>query len=121
MDFSAFSGSLKVVNQKIDPTYLVYTTVPLTMEKSVLDNYFNTPSGYTYNLGTSLSTAYVSISVAALITEYEKKYNSKPTKKEVIYYLNLLAIDLGDKGKDIFYGNGEIKMEKIFNFKHLSH
>lgn len=66
------------------------------------------PDGkYGWMSGTSMATPMVT-GVAALIWSYEPKLN----KSEVEYRLYDSAVDLGAKGKDIYYGNGRLNAKK---------
>ncbi|MBR8645049.1 S8 family serine peptidase [[Brevibacterium] frigoritolerans] len=66
------------------------------------------PNGkYGWMSGTSMATPMVA-GVAALIWSHEPKLN----KTEVEYRLYDSAVDLGTKGKDIYYGNGRVNAKK---------
>ncbi|MDQ0882988.1 S8 family serine peptidase [Peribacillus sp. V2I11] len=70
---------------------------------------------YGWMSGTSMATPMVS-GVAALIWSNEPKLN----KKEVEYRLYDSAVDLGTKGKDIYYGNGRVNAKKALEMKTLT-
>ncbi|SNS62845.1 Subtilase family protein [Bacillus sp. OK838] len=74
------------------------------------------PDGkYGWMSGTSMATPMVT-GVAALIWSYEPKLN----KSEVEYRLYDSAVDLGAKGKDIYYGNGRLNAKKALEMKTLT-
>ncbi|MET1179961.1 S8 family serine peptidase [Peribacillus simplex] len=70
---------------------------------------------YGWMSGTSMATPMVA-GVAALIWSNEPKLN----KSEVEYRLYDSAVDLGAKGKDIYYGNGRVNAKKALEMKTLS-
>ncbi|MCK1981926.1 MULTISPECIES: S8 family serine peptidase [Peribacillus] len=70
---------------------------------------------YGWMSGTSMATPMVA-GVAALIWSYEPKLN----KTEVEYRLYDSAVDLGAKGKDIYYGNGRVNAKKALEMKTLT-
>ncbi|MGW6301916.1 S8 family serine peptidase [Peribacillus butanolivorans] len=70
---------------------------------------------YGWMSGTSMATPMVA-GVAALIWSNEPKL----TKYEVEYRLYDSAIDLGTKGKDIYYGNGRVNAKKALEMKTLT-
>ncbi|MBT2616759.1 MULTISPECIES: S8 family serine peptidase [unclassified Bacillus (in: firmicutes)] len=74
------------------------------------------PNGkYGWMSGTSMATPMVA-GVAALIWSNEPKLN----KTEVEYRLYDSAVDLGTKGKDIYYGNGRVNAKKALEMKTLT-
>ncbi|MGW6662141.1 S8 family serine peptidase [Peribacillus sp. NPDC055009] len=70
---------------------------------------------YGWMSGTSMATPMVA-GVAALIWSHEPKLNTK----EVEYRLYDSAVDLGAKGKDIYYGNGRVNAKKALEMKTLT-
>ncbi|CAH0211345.1 S8 family serine peptidase [Peribacillus sp. Bi134] len=70
---------------------------------------------YGWMSGTSMATPMVA-GVAALIWSHEPKLNTK----EVEYRLYDSAVDLGVKGKDIYYGNGRVNAKKALEMKTLT-
>ncbi|MFJ7467841.1 S8 family serine peptidase [Peribacillus frigoritolerans] len=70
---------------------------------------------YGWMSGTSMATPMVA-GVAALIWSHEPKLN----KTEVEYRLYDSAVDLGTKGKDIYYGNGRVNAKKALEMKTLT-
>ncbi|WHY55238.1 S8 family serine peptidase [Peribacillus simplex] len=70
---------------------------------------------YGWMSGTSMATPMVA-GVAALIWSNEPKLN----KTEVEYRLYDSAVDLGAKGKDIYYGNGRVNAKKALEMKTLT-
>ncbi|MGG0283558.1 S8 family serine peptidase [Peribacillus butanolivorans] len=81
------------------------------------DYIFSTLPNNEYGLmsGTSMATPMVA-GVAALIWSNEPKLS----KYEVEYRLYDSAIDLGTKGKDIYYGNGRVNAKKALEMKTLT-
>lgn len=74
------------------------------------------PNGkYGWMSGTSMATPMVA-GVAALIWSHEPKLD----KTEVEYRLYDSAVDLGTKGKDIYYGNGRVNAKKALEMKTLT-
>ena len=113
IDFSAPSGSLGpnfYETYELDPSYLIYTTYPTDLAPSFLDSYFQTPNGYTLNLGTSLAAPAVSGALAAIITEYYETHGKIPHINKSVKYLKDGALDLGAKGKDDLYGHGQVNL-----------
>ncbi|MGE7601094.1 S8 family serine peptidase [Peribacillus sp. NPDC097675] len=70
---------------------------------------------YAYMSGTSMATPVVS-GVAALIWSNEPKLS----RSAVEYRLYDSAVDLGTKGKDVYYGNGRVNAKKALEMKTLS-
>lgn len=70
---------------------------------------------YAYMSGTSMAAPIVT-GVAALIWSNEPKLS----KVAVEYRLYDSAVDLGTKGKDIYYGNGRVNAKKALEMKTLS-
>ncbi|MBK5442725.1 S8 family peptidase [Peribacillus sp. TH24] len=70
---------------------------------------------YGWMSGTSMATPMVA-GVAALVWSNEPKL----TKYEVEYRLYDSALDLGTKGKDIYYGNGRVNAKKALEMKTLT-
>ncbi|MFS0765106.1 S8 family serine peptidase [Peribacillus phoenicis] len=70
---------------------------------------------YGWMSGTSMATPMVA-GVAALIWSHEPKLNTT----EVEYRLYDSALDLGAKGKDIYYGNGRVNAKKALEMKTLT-
>ncbi|MFJ7747967.1 S8 family serine peptidase [Peribacillus sp. NPDC097295] len=70
---------------------------------------------YAYMSGTSMATPVVT-GVAALIWSNEPKLS----RSAVEYRLYDSAVDLGTKGKDLYYGNGRVNAKKALEMKTLS-
>ncbi|WP_242281214.1 S8 family serine peptidase [Bacillus cereus group sp. BfR-BA-01347] len=111
IDFSAPSGDYGPnfkKNFQIDFKDWIITTSPTNIEGSEIDQYLGIPTGYTLSLGTSLASPQVSATAALIISKYQEIHHHKPTAKQVIQYLKDGAIDLGNDGKDSFFGYGKI-------------
>ncbi|MGE7759108.1 S8 family serine peptidase [Peribacillus sp. NPDC097895] len=115
---AAFSNVISVAatdNRDKRPSYSNYhSTVDIAAPG---DDILSTlPNGkYGWMSGTSMATPMVT-GVAALIWSNEPKLN----KTEVEYRLYDSAIDLGTKGKDIYYGNGRVNAKKALEMKTLT-
>ncbi|CAH0135139.1 Thermophilic serine proteinase [Peribacillus sp. Bi96] len=115
---AAFSNVISVAatdNRDKRPSYSNYhSTVDIAAPG---DDILSTlPNGkYGWMSGTSMATPMVT-GVAALIWSNEPKLN----KTEVEYRLYDSAVDLGTKGKDIYYGNGRVNAKKALEMKTLT-
>lgn len=64
--------------------------------------------GNSINSGTSLAAPYIS-SIVALILQNRENFNINPNKdmyKQIYEHLKSLSTDLGEKGKDVIFGEG---------------
>lgn len=105
IDFSAPGGDL---DEKFDVTGLVLTTYPTDKPNNAIDQAVGIPAGYTLNYGTSLSAPQVSATTALIISEYKKNKGKSPNINQVVKYLKKGALDLGDPGRDSYFGYGKI-------------
>ncbi|MGF9806957.1 S8 family serine peptidase [Priestia megaterium] len=111
IDFTAPTGYLgKNYDEtgQIDVRDFIITTFPTNKENTNLDKLAEIPNGYTLSFGTSLAAPQVSATSALIIAKYQKFHHKKPSEAQVINYLKNGAIDLGPKGKDIYFGYGKI-------------
>ncbi len=68
----------------------------------------STGDNTTYYKGTSFSAAFVSGEFACLMLAYPKR-----SSDEYIQLASAYALDLGDEGKDIYYGDGIINLDSL--------
>lgn len=104
IDFSAPGGDLDFEND------LIITTYPINISNTFIDQILGIPQGYTVNMGTSLSAPQVSAAAALLIAEYKDKKGKSPNTNQIEKMLKEGSIDIGEAGKDIYFGNGEINI-----------
>ena len=105
VDYCAPGGDLVYENG-----YLVITACMYVLYPTYKDNGLATigiPQGYTFSYGTSLSTAIVSAGFADILSFCKDNYKFYKIN-DVENILKAGANDLGEKGKDSLYGNGEI-------------
>jgi lantibiotic leader peptide-processing serine protease len=109
VDFSAPGGDLSFANDgMLDITQLAITTYPNDRPNTMIDQIIGIPQGYTLSMGTSLSAPQVSATAALIISEHKEQTGKKPTVNEVIKYLKEGSLDIGEKGKDNYFGEGKI-------------
>ncbi|RDZ07681.1 hypothetical protein C3744_27385 [Priestia megaterium] len=111
VDFIAPTGYLGKNYDKtgeIDIRDFIITTFPTNKENTALDKLAEIPNGYTLSFGTSLAAPQVSATAALIIAKYQDVHQKKPNEAQVSNYLKRGAIDLGPKGKDIYFGYGKI-------------
>ncbi|RJS65623.1 S8 family peptidase [Priestia filamentosa] len=92
---------------EINVTEMMLTTFPTSKDNTFIDQAVGLPKGYTLSFGTSLAAPQVSATAALLIgssLDEGKKIN--PNRIEKTIYNN--AKDLGDKGRDSYFGYGEL-------------
>lgn len=85
----------------------IHRGVQSTLESSVAA----TPGSYTSYNGTSMATPHVSGAAAVLLSA-----NPSYTNADVRNALNATALDLGDPGRDVFYGYGRIQMADALDY-----
>jgi lantibiotic leader peptide-processing serine protease len=112
IDYSATGGSSYNLSYIDTPEDLIVTTSPIQKEQSLIDQSKKIPVGYTLTEGTSFSTPQVSATVALIISQQKKEKKYRITVKEINSILEKGSIDIGDKGKDIYFGNGKINIYK---------
>jgi len=106
IDYSATGGSSYDLNYVDTPEDLIITTSPFNKTPSLVDQLKNIPSGYTLTEGTSFSVPQVSAAIALIMSQKNKNI----TRQEIEDILNRGAIDIGNPGKDIYFGNGKINI-----------
>jgi len=107
IQYCAPGGDLIYVDGYIDLSYWIYCLYPTNMDNEL--SALGIPQGYTFSYGTSLSTPIVSAGSADVLSYYKSNYK-KVTSKDVKKTLAKGAIDLGSKGKDLYYGEGQINL-----------
>ncbi|UKJ83498.1 S8 family serine peptidase (plasmid) [Priestia megaterium] len=112
VDYSATGGSSYNLDYIDTPEDLIVTTSPIHKEQSLIEQSKKMPIGYTLTEGTSFAAPQVSAAVALIISQQEKEKKYRITSKEVNSILEEGSIDIGDKGKDIFFGNGKVNIYK---------
>lgn len=107
IDFSAPGGDLGL---DFDITDMIITTYPSGGLNTDLDQLIGIPQGYTLSMGSSLATPQVSAAAAMVIAEHRAIYKKDLNTNQVKKYLKEGSIDLGEKGKDIYFGEGKINI-----------
>lgn len=69
--------------------------------------------GYAKLSGTSMATPMISGAIALIIARHKELIGVKPCVEEVYKILLNMTVDLGEEGKDIYYGNGIIDLRKL--------
>ncbi len=106
--FGDFFDSMGIV----DVTSLMLTTYPSYMENTLLDTMLNIPKGYSLSFGTSLAAPQAAATSALIISRYRDMKGVDPKIGLITRILKDSTNDLGEKGKDIEYGYGEIDTMK---------
>ncbi|MBM7580801.1 S8 family serine peptidase [Jeotgalibacillus terrae] len=107
VDFSAPGGDL---GPNFDFSEMIITTYPSGGPNTYLDQMIGIPQGFTLSMGTSLATPQVSAAAAMVISEYREIYNKELNINQVKKYLKNGSIDIGEKGKDIYFGEGKLNI-----------
>ncbi|MBJ8031171.1 S8 family serine peptidase [Bacillus pseudomycoides] len=111
IDFSAptgYFGKKFDTEQELDIQEMILVTHPVTLNNTELDQAVGIPKGYSLSLGTSLAAPQVSATAALIISRYKEIHHKKPSIQQINYFLQRGAKDLGPKGKDIYFGYGQI-------------
>lgn len=118
VDLCAPGGDLVLQNGLIDLTSCIFIACPTYMDNGLAA--LGIPQGYTFSYGTSLSSGIATACFADVYSYGKEKYRYFQ-KADAIEILIASSNDLGDVGKDTFYGNGKIniynaisKMESIY-------
>lgn len=69
--------------------------------------------GYAKLSGTSMATPMITGAIALIIARYKDLFGYKPTTNEVYEILISMTVDLGEEGKDIYYGNGILDLRLL--------
>ena len=107
VDFCAPGGELVFQNGLLDLTACIFIACPTYIDNGLVEA--GIPQGYTFSYGTSLSSA-VATACFADVYSYGKENYRYFQKDDAIKILTASSEDLGDVGKDIYYGNGEINI-----------
>lgn len=107
VDFCAPGGELVFQNGLLDLTACIFIACPTYMDNGLAAA--GIPQGYTFSYGTSLSSA-VAAACFADVYSYGKENYQYFQKDDAIKILTASSKDLGDAGKDIYFGNGEINI-----------
>jgi subtilisin family serine protease len=107
IQYCAPGGDLIYVDGNLDLSSLIYCLYPTSLDNELSS--IGIPQGYTFSYGTSLSAPMVSAGSADVLSYYKSKYKNVKSK-DVKMALAKGAIDLGNKGKDSYYGEGEINL-----------
>lgn len=115
IQFCAPGGDLIYVDQMVDLRYWIYCIYPTNLDNGL--SQLGVPQGYSLSFGTSLSAPMVSAGAADILSHYRKVKPDKIIKvHDIEKALSKGSLDLGEKGKDIFYGNGKINIYNSLNY-----
>lgn len=107
--------SVAAMDEKFDPAFYSNFGVANTViapGSDILSTYKD--GGYAILSGTSMATPMMAGAVALYIS-YQRKLGNQPTFDSVYQALMKGTVDLGDRGKDQFYGYGLINMVKMLS------
>lgn len=102
---TGYFGENYTTKGEINVTEMMLTTFPTSKQNTFIDQAVGLPQGYTLSFGTSLAAPQVSATAALLIANNKNRKLNPQRLKNIIYKH---ARDLGDKGKDPYYGHGEL-------------
>ncbi|MGK9184817.1 S8 family serine peptidase [Priestia filamentosa] len=108
VDFSAPGGSLFDENGFDNTNEMIITTFPINKMNTSLDQSLGIPQGYTLTEGTSYSVPQVSATAALIISEYIERTGNQPSVKRVLKYLEEGSADIGEPGRDNYFGEGKV-------------
>ena len=109
VEFCAPGGDLVYTDGLIDLTAFIYVTYPTYLDNGLTA--IGIPQGYNISYGTSLSSA-VAAACFADIYSYGKEKHPYFHIEDALDLMTAGSKDLGDEGKDVHYGNGEINILK---------
>lgn len=107
IQYCAPGGDLIYADGYIDLGYWIYGLYPTNKDNGLSE--LGIPQGYTFSYGTSLAAPIVSGASADILSYYKSNYK-KVKSKDVEKALTKGVIDLGSKGKDLYYGEGQINL-----------
>ena len=114
VEFCAPGGDLVYTDGLLDLTAFIYVTYPTYMDNGLTA--IGVPQGYSVSYGTSLSSA-IATACFADIYSYGKEKAHYFRIDDALDLMTAGSDDLGDEGKDVHYGNGEINILKAENAK----
>lgn len=107
--YCAPGGDLVYIDGYLDLDSMIYCLYPTSLDNGL--QVLGIPQGYTFSYGTSFSAPIVTAGSADVMSYYRAN-NIRVKSKDVTKALSKGAEDLGSKGKDKYYGDGQIN---IFN------
>lgn len=107
IQYCAPGGELRYVDGYIDLSSWIYCLYPTNLDNGLSAQ--GIPQGYSFSFGTSLSAPIVSAGAADVLSYYRSNYK-KVKSKDIEKALAKGAEDLGIKGKDSYYGQGQINL-----------
>ncbi|EJO5346887.1 S8 family serine peptidase [Clostridium botulinum] len=109
IQYCAPGGDLVYIDEKADLRCWIYCIYPTNLDNGLSE--LGVPQGYSFSFGTSFSAPMVSAGAADVLSYYRSRRKCKEIRsQDVEEALAKGAIDLGEKGKDSLYGNGEINI-----------
>ena len=115
VDYCAPGGGLVLNDHLVDINALMYVLYPRGMKSPVAESLgVNVPDGYGLDLGTSLSSA-VATACFADIYSYGKEKSPHFRKDDAMDLMIAGCKDIGEKGKDVQFGYGEINIWRSIN------
>ncbi len=109
VEFCAPGGDLVYTDGLLDLSAFIYVTYPTYMDNGLTA--IGVPQGYSVSYGTSLSSA-IATACFADIYSYGKEKSTYFRIDDALDLMTAGSDDLGDEGKDVHYGNGEINILK---------
>ena len=109
VEFCAPGGDLVYRDGLLDLSAFIYVTYPTYIDNGLTA--IGVPQGYSISYGTSLSSA-IATACFADIYSYGKEKNPYFKSDDALDLMMAGSKDLGDEGKDVHYGNGEINILK---------
>ena len=103
-------GPTYLTKGEMNVTYMIVTTKPMQQDPNFIDLAVGMPQGYTLSFGTSLSAPQVSAALALLMS---RETVGKPNPQKYVSELYRSATDLGEPGRDVQFGHGELNIERM--------
>ncbi|SJZ41451.1 Subtilase family protein [Pilibacter termitis] len=111
--FTASGGDYRFVDGLLDASALIYTTYPLDRDNQL--GAFGLPQGYMLTIGTSISAPCVTAAIADFLAYYHLMTGEVASEQIVRQMLSEHSLDLGESGKDKFFGNGLPQLAKTLS------
>lgn len=109
IQYCAPGGDLVYVDKNVDLSYWIYCLYPTSLDNGLSE--LGIPQGYSFSFGTSFSAPMVSAGAADVLSYYRSINTGKEIRShDIEKALTKGSIDLGEKGKDSYYGNGKINI-----------